>query len=109
MKFSLVNNQTMKIQPQILIKLLYLGRDGINFSTIDIDNVKSEVVLPTNTGKGAKHDKSHITCYKCGEKGQYANESSKHSKVDDKDSLQLLIARVKYQDAKSHQMARFYF
>jgi hypothetical protein len=61
-----------KQNPRNLMRVLGSSADGVSFANVDKPAKKTDESKTKREGKGK--DKSHITCFKCGQKGHYSNE-----------------------------------
>jgi Zinc knuckle len=83
-----------KQDPRNMVRMGGMGGDGVVFTNSGIESENSGTNLAT-TGGTKGRNKDHITCFKCQEKGHYADSCPNDvAKDDGEDAANLLISGV---------------
>jgi Zinc knuckle len=84
-----------KQDPRNMVCMSGMGGDGVVFTNNAAELDDSGTTLATSGGKKG-HNKNHITCFKCQEKGHYADSCPNDAtKNDDSNDANLLIAGLR--------------
>jgi hypothetical protein len=83
-----------KQDPRNMVRMGGMWGDGVVFNNNGTESENSGTTLVTG-GAWKGHNKDHITCFKCHEKGHYADSCPNDTTKDvDADAANLLIAGV---------------